>query len=101
MEVRELVSCSEFLAMTCRSAGSALKLLEGNTKLKSLELMDAVDNYILLPERATDNPLLMPVEDVFTITGRGALLPVVQRGTIKVRRYHRNRWYERGEKTTV
>ena len=49
------------------------------------ELMDAVDNYIPLPERAVDKPFLMPIEDVFTITGRGTVTTGrVERGTIKV-----------------
>lgn len=47
--------------------------------------MDAVDSYIPLPERATDKPFLMPVEDVFTITGRGTVATGrVERGTVKV-----------------
>ena len=68
-------------------AGSALKALEGDKKYeeKIIELMDAVDSYIPLPERATDKPFLMPVEDVFTITGRGTVATGrVERGTVKV-----------------
>ena len=50
-----------------------------------MELMDAVDAYIPFPERATDKPFLMPVEDVFTITGRGTVATGrVERGIIKV-----------------
>ena len=67
--------------------GSALKALEGDPKYeaKIMELMDAVDSYIPLPERATDKPFLMPVEDVFTITGRGTVATGrVERGTVKV-----------------
>ena len=49
------------------------------------ELMDAVDSYIPTPERATDKPFLMPVEDVFTITGRGTVATGrVERGVLKV-----------------
>ena len=60
------------------------------------ELMDAVDSYIPDPERATDKPFLMPVEDVFSITGRGTVATGrVERGTVKVRRHRGNRWSER------
>ena len=53
--------------------GSALGALNGEPKWeeKVMELMDAVDNWIELPQRAVDKPFLMPVEDVFSITGRG------------------------------
>ena len=68
--------------------GSALKALEDpNSEWgdKILELMDAVDTYIPTPERDTDKPFLMPVEDVFTITGRGTVATGrVERGTLKV-----------------
>ena len=76
MEVRELLSSYDFPGDDIPViAGSALKALEGDPKYeaKIMELMDAVDNYIPLPERATDKPFLMPVEDVFTITGRGTV----------------------------
>ena len=68
--------------------GSALKALEDpNSEWgdKILELMDAVDTYIPTPERDTDKPFLMPVDDVFTITGRGTVATGrVERGTLKV-----------------
>ncbi|MDZ5038463.1 EF-Tu/IF-2/RF-3 family GTPase, partial [Clostridium perfringens] len=69
--------------------GSALVALENPTDEKAiapiLELMDAVDSYIPTPERATDKPFLMPVEDVFTITGRGTVATGrVERGILKV-----------------
>ena len=66
--------------------GSALKALEdpnGEWGDKIMELMDTVDSYIPDPERATDKPFLMPVEDVFTITGRGTVATGrVERGTL-------------------
>ena len=65
--------------------GSALKALEGDPAYeeKILELMNAVDTYIPTPERDTDKPFLMPVEDVFTITGRGTVATGrVERGTL-------------------
>ena len=68
-------------------AGSALKALEGDAEQqkKILELMDAVDEYIPTPERDTDKPFLMPVEDVFTITGRGTVATGrVERGELKL-----------------
>ena len=67
--------------------GSALKALEGDPNwTKSIdELMDAVDNYVPLPTREIDKPFLMPVEDVFTISGRGTVVTGrVERGRIKV-----------------
>ena len=68
--------------------GSALKALEdpmGPWGDKIMELMDTVDSYIPDPQRATDKPFLMPVEDVFTITGRGTVATGrVERGIIKV-----------------
>jgi len=88
MEVRELLSSYEFPGDDIPViAGSALKALEGDAEWekKIHELMDAVDEYIPTPERATDKPFLMPVEDVFTITGRGTVATGrVERGTIKV-----------------
>ena len=57
------------------------------------ELMDAVDNYIPTPDRKADMPFLMPIEDVFTITGRGTVATGrVERGTIKLERTGRHRW---------
>ena len=67
--------------------GSALKALEGDPKYveKILELMDAVDTWIETPERDTDKPFLMPIEDVFTITGRGTVVTGrVERGQLKL-----------------
>ena len=88
MEVRELLSSYDFPGDDIPVvAGSALKALEGDPKYeaKIMELMDAVDSYIPLPERATDKPFLMPVEDVFTITGRGTVATGrVERGTAHV-----------------
>ena len=88
MEVRELLSSYEFPGDDIPVvAGSALRALEGDPayEAKILELMAAVDEYIPVPERATDKPFLMPVEDVFTITGRGTVATGrVERGTIKV-----------------
>ena len=72
MEVRELLSQYEFPGDDIPViAGSALKALEGDEAMKAkiLELMDAVDSYIPTPTRDTEKPFLMPVEDVFTITG--------------------------------
>ena len=68
-------------------SGSALKALEGDAEYeaKIVELMDAVDEYIPTPTRDTDKTFLMPVEDVFTITGRGTVATGrVERGEIKV-----------------
>ncbi|HNT02743.1 MAG TPA: elongation factor Tu [Bacillota bacterium] len=93
MEVRELLTEYEFDGdNTPIIAGSALKALEcGCGKedcewCKSVhELMDAVDTYIPTPQRQTDKPFLMPVEDVFSITGRGTVATGrVERGTVKV-----------------
>ncbi len=88
MEVRELLSSYEFPGDDIPFVKvSALKALEGDAEweAKIVELMDAVDSYIPTPERASDRPFLMPVEDVFTITGRGTVVTGrVERGTIKV-----------------
>ena len=88
MEVRELLSSYDFPGDDIPVVvGSALKALEGDAayEAKIMELMDAVDAYIPIPERATDKPFLMPVEDVFTITGRGTVATGrVERGIIKV-----------------
>ncbi len=93
MEVRELLNEYDFPGDDIPIvAGSGLKALEcgcGTRECpwcgKIWELMDAVDSYIPTPERATDKPFLMPVEDVFTITGRGTVATGrVERGTIKV-----------------
>jgi elongation factor Tu len=77
MEVRELLSAYEFPGDEIPViAGSALKALEGDEAWtpKILELMQAVDSYIPEPVRDTDKPFLMPIEDVFTITGRGTVV---------------------------
>ncbi|MBQ0066981.1 MAG: elongation factor Tu [Phascolarctobacterium sp.] len=88
MEVRELLSKYEFPGDDIPIVkGSALKALEGDANFvkKIDELMAAVDSYIPLPERPKDKPFLMPVEDVFTITGRGTVATGrVERGTVKV-----------------
>src|SRR6187397_1085002 len=76
LEVRELLSKYEFPGDDIPVIrGSALKALEGDTEWtpKILELMKAVDEYVPEPERDVDKPFLMPVEDVFTITGRGTV----------------------------
>ena len=88
MEVRELLNEYGFPGDDIPIIrGSALGALNGEEKWveKILELMDAVDNYIPTPERAIDQPFLMPIEDVFTITGRGTVVTGrVERGVIKV-----------------
>ena len=89
MEIRELLDEYEFPGDdTPIIQGSALKALEdpnGQWGDKIMELMDAVDSYIPDPERATDKPFLMPVEDVFSITGRGTVATGrVERGTLHV-----------------
>ena len=88
MEVRELLSAYDFPGDDIPVIrGSALKALEGDAQwlTKIDELMDAVDTYIDNPVRDIDKPFLMPVEDVFTITGRGTVATGrVERGTIKV-----------------
>ena len=88
MEVRELLSSYDFPGDDIPViAGSALKALEGDAayEAKIMELMDAVDEYIPTPVRDTDKTFLMPVEDVFTITGRGTVATGrVERGEIKV-----------------
>lgn len=96
MDIREMLSEYEFPGDDIPIIkGSALKALEAaqngedvttNEWCKSIfELMDAVDQYIPTPQRATDKPFLMPVEDVFSITGRGTVATGrVERGTVKV-----------------
>jgi elongation factor Tu len=93
MEVRELLSSYEFPGDEVPViVGSALKALEcgcGKRECewcgKIWELMDAVDEYVPLPERDVDKPFLMPIEDIFTITGRGTVVTGrVDRGKIKV-----------------
>ena len=88
MEVRDLLSSQEFdgdEAPVIRV--SALKALEGDPEwvAKVEELMEAVDTYIPDPVRETDKPFLMPIEDVFTITGRGTVVTGrAERGTLKI-----------------
>lgn len=96
MEVRELLSSYEFpgddIPIIKGSALLALNDLTNGIPAKEsrncdciFELMDAVDSYIPTPQRAIDKPFLMPVEDVFTITGRGTVATGrVERGTVKV-----------------
>ena len=99
LEVRETLSNYEFPGDDIPiTAGSALLALEALTKNpatkrgddpwvdKILTLMDTVDDYIPIPERAVDKPFLMAVEDVFSITGRGTVATGrVERGIVKVR----------------
>jgi elongation factor Tu len=88
LEVRELLSEYEFPGDDIPVVRvSALKALEGDEawKAKIIELMDAVDNYFPEPTRDIDKPFLMPIEDVFTITGRGTVVTGrVERGMVKV-----------------
>lgn len=88
MEVRELLSSYEFPGDDVPVVKvSALKALEGDAKWGEsiMELMTAVDEYIPEPERDLDKPFMMPVEDVFTITGRGTVVTGrIERGILKV-----------------
>ncbi|HHX18212.1 MAG TPA: elongation factor Tu [Clostridium sp.] len=93
MEVRELLSEYDFPGDDIPIIrGSALKAIESSASTKDadeykpiVELMEQVDKYIPTPERATDKPFIMPVEDVFTITGRGTVATGrVERGQLKV-----------------
>jgi elongation factor Tu len=88
MEVRELLSEYEFDGdNTPIIQGSALKALEGDPawEEKIIEMFEIIDEYIPTPERDTDKPFLMPVEDVFSITGRGTVATGrVERGILKV-----------------
>ena len=88
MEIRELLSEYGYDGdNTPIIRGSALKALEGDATwtAKIDELMDAVDTYIETPARDTDKPFLMPIEDVFTITGRGTVVTGrVERGQLKL-----------------
>ena len=92
MEVRDLLSKYDFPGDDIPIVkGSSLKVLEGPNDVNDpvyapmKELMDAVDSYIPTPERPTDQAFLMPVEDVFTITGRGTVATGrVERGIVKV-----------------
>jgi len=88
LEVRELLTQYEFPGDDTPIVRlSALKALEGDPAWtpRIVELMDAVDSYVPEPERVVDRPFLMPVEDVFTITGRGTVATGrVEQGTVKV-----------------
>ena len=88
MEIREILSEYGFDGdNTPIIRGSALKALEGDAayEAKILELMDAVDTWIETPARDTEKPFLMPIEDVFTITGRGTVVTGrVERGQLKL-----------------
>src|SRR5215203_4881434 len=88
MEVRELLSKYDFPGHDIPIVQvSALKALEGDPEWtpKILELMEAVDSYIPEPTRDVDKPFLMPIEDVFTITGRGTVVTGrVEQGQIKI-----------------
>src|SRR6202007_2573440 len=90
LEVRELLSKYEFPGDDIPIIkGSALAALEGKSeeigKNSIMELMKAVDSYIPQPERPKDQPFLMPVEDVFSISGRGTVATGrIERGVIKV-----------------
>ena len=88
MEVRDLLTEYDYPGDDIPVVrGSALKALQGDKEAQEqiLKLMDIVDEYIPTPERDTDKPFLMPVEDVFTITGRGTVASGrIDRGTVKV-----------------
>jgi elongation factor Tu len=88
MEVRELLDTYEFPGDdTPVVKGSALGALNGEEQWEDriMELMSAVDSYIPTPERETDKPFLMPIEDVFSITGRGTVVTGrIERGIVKV-----------------
>ena len=88
MEVRDLLTEYDYPGDDIPVVrGSALKALQGDKEAQEqiLKLMDVVDEYIPTPERQTDKPFLMPVEDVFSITGRGTVASGrIDRGTVKV-----------------
>jgi len=93
MEIRDLLNMYEFPGDDIPIIrGSALKAMEcgcGNRECENCkpiwDLMDAIDTYVPIPQRDVDKPFLMPIEDVFTITGRGTVVTGrVERGTIKV-----------------
>ena len=108
LEVRELLSAYEFPGDDIPIIrGSALKALESldpesEWGLKIGELMDALDNYIPEPTRDTDKPFLMPVEDVFSITGRGTVATGrIERGIVKVGEEVQLVGFNAEKKTTV
>ena len=88
MEIRDLLSSYDFPGDDCPIVqGSALKALEGDAAYeeKIFELAAALDSYIPTPERAVDKPFLLPIEDVFSITGRGTVASGrIDRGIVKV-----------------
>ncbi|MFK7968135.1 MAG: elongation factor Tu [Rickettsiaceae bacterium] len=86
MEVRELLSAYDFPGDEIPVIkGSALKVLEGGDTKCIDELMEAVDSYIPQPVRDTDKPFLMPIEDVFSISGRGTVVTGrIEKGVVKV-----------------
>jgi elongation factor Tu len=88
MEVRELLSKYDYPGDdTPIIRGSALGALNGEAKWEAKidELMDAVDKYVPQPERAIDQPFLMPIEDIFSISGRGTVVTGrIERGKVKV-----------------
>ena len=90
MEIRELLDAYEFPGDdTPIIIGSALKALEGDTSdigaPSIIKLVEAMDDYIPMPERAVDQPFLMPVEDVFSISGRGTVITGrIERGVVNV-----------------
>ncbi|ANS76003.1 elongation factor Tu [Paenibacillus yonginensis] len=89
MEVRDLLSEYDFpgddTPITRGSAREALQNPDGEWAQKIVEMFETIDTYIPLPEREVDKPFLMPVEDVFSITGRGTVATGrVERGTVKV-----------------
>ncbi len=88
LEMRELLSFYEFPGDEVPVVrGSALKALEGDPEAEKqiMALMDAVDSYIPIPKRQVDLPFLMPVEDIFTISGRGTVATGrIERGKVKV-----------------
>ena len=88
LEVRELLSSYGFPGDEIPIVrGSGLKALEGDEKWEKtiLDLMEAVDNYIPVPQRDIDKPFLMPIEDVFSISGRGTVVTGrIERGKVKV-----------------
>jgi len=88
LEVRELLSAYEFPGDDIPIVRvSALKAMEGDAEAKAgvLELMKQVDSYIPLPQRAIDKPFLMPVEDIFSISGRGTVVTGrIEQGKVKV-----------------
>ncbi len=88
LEVRELLSKYEFPGDDIPMVrGSALKAMDGDEEQEKqvLELMAAIDEYIPVPERDVDKPFLMPIEDIFTISGRGTVVTGrVDRGIVKV-----------------